>query len=118
MRGIRRLVMSAAVAAAMLAVGSTGPAVPAHGPTADAPTRLASISRPASVAPRFVTGYSLHCSEEMGDDNVTGAEVDHVVENYYLRATYDEGRDTWRYPGPTLIVVLNPNGYCVTVFRP
>lgn len=82
------------------------------------PTVAIDRAEAQATAPRFVTGYSLHCSQEMAEDNVTGAEVDWVVENYYLSAAYNEEEETWRYPGPTLIVVLNNNGFCVTVFRP
>lgn len=91
-------------------------------PTLDTGSTSALVTRHETAvqatAPRFVSGYSFHCSQEMAAEDVTGAEVDWVVQNYYLSATYDEEQATWRYPGPTLIVVLNNNGFCVTVFRP
>lgn len=72
-------------------------------------------------APRYISGYSYHCSQEMANDNITGPEADSLVQNYWLSATYQEKdppeSSTWRYDGPNLAVILNLNGWCVTAFR-
>lgn len=102
----------------LMASVSTAAAAPSYDTTPTASTHQLGVAGQLATAPRFVTGYSFHCSQEMANDNVTGSEVDFVVQNYYLSAAYNDLEDTWRYPGPTLIVVLNPSGFCVTVFRP
>lgn len=70
----------------------------------------------ASV-PRFITGYSFHCSEEMAKDSITGPEADNVVATKYSSARYNRTDKTWKYTGRTVVVVLNNNGYCVTAWR-
>ncbi|MGX2997610.1 hypothetical protein JNUCC64_25675 [Streptomyces sp. JNUCC 64] len=68
-------------------------------------------------APRFISGYSLHCSEEMAKDSITGPEAQGVVAARYSSARYDRNRKTWKYTGSRVVVVLNKNGYCVTAWR-
>ncbi|MFJ2610488.1 hypothetical protein ACIO13_36880 [Streptomyces sp. NPDC087425] len=70
----------------------------------------------ASV-PRFISGYSLHCSEEMAKDSITGPEANNVVATKYSSAKYDKTKKTWKYTGSKVVVVLNNNGYCVTAWR-
>jgi hypothetical protein len=68
-------------------------------------------------APRFISGYSLHCSEEMAKDSITGPEAQDVVAAKYSSARYDRTKKTWKYTGSKVVVVLNNNGYCVTAWR-
>ncbi|MFK0264170.1 hypothetical protein ACIQU1_22995 [Streptomyces angustmyceticus] len=68
-------------------------------------------------APRFISGYSLHCAEEMAKDSITGPEADRVVATKYSSARYDRAKKTWKYTGSKVVVVLNNSGYCVTAWR-
>ncbi len=68
-------------------------------------------------APRFISGYSFHCSEEMAKDSITGPEANNVVATKYSSARYDKAKKTWKYTGSKVVVVLNNNGYCVTAWR-
>lgn len=101
-----------------LVLGLTTSATTAHAGTPHGASTQSEVAAQAStVAPRFITGYSYHCSEEMAADNISGPEAEWVVGNYYFSADYDEEQDTWRYDGPGITVVLNPSGYCVTAWR-
>ncbi|MFJ8535642.1 hypothetical protein [Streptomyces sp. NPDC093591] len=101
-----------ALAAVLTVVGSSYAAVDSQmgsSQTAEAGVRAS--------APRFISGYSLHCSEEMAKDSITGPEAQNVVATKYSAARYDRARKTWKYTGSKVVVVLNDNGYCVTAWR-
>jgi hypothetical protein len=100
--------------AAVLTVGGSSYAA------ADAQNGSSQTSDEVAVlasAPRFISGYSLHCSEEMAKDSITGPEANNVVATKYSSARYDRARKTWKYTGSKIVVVLNNNGYCVTAWR-
>ncbi|GGL18728.1 hypothetical protein GCM10010094_94780 [Streptomyces flaveus] len=102
-----------ALAATLTVGGSSYAAVDAQKGASQASVEIAVQ---ASV-PRFITGYSLHCSEEMAKDSITGPEADNVVATKYSSARYDRNKKTWKYTGSRVVVVLNNNGYCVTAWR-
>ncbi|MGW7363402.1 hypothetical protein ACWGI8_08235 [Streptomyces sp. NPDC054841] len=99
--------------AAALAVGGSSYAA-ADSQSGSSPTTEAVVN---ASAPRFISGYSLHCSEEMAKDSITGPEAQDVVAAKYSSARYDRIRKTWKYTGSKIVVVLNNNGYCVTAWR-
>jgi Tfp pilus assembly protein PilV len=113
----RALKAGAATGLALAAVLTAGGAshAAATGAQGDS-TQTAELGVLAS-APRFISGYSYHCSTEMAIDSITGPEAQHVVSTKYSSARYDKKKASWKYTGSKIVVVLNNNGFCVTAWR-
>ncbi|MGA5409362.1 hypothetical protein ACPCSC_19120 [Streptomyces lavendulocolor] len=116
--GLRNKALMLGVSAGLALVAALGAGAPSYAAVND---RVDSPGMSEAVvyasAPRFISGYSLHCSEEMAKDSITGPEAQDVVAAKYSSARYDRTKKTWKYTGSKVVVVLNNNGYCVTAWR-
>ncbi len=56
----------------------------------------------------------------MNERNISATQLQSLVANHYLSAEWQADNSTWLYHDPTGManfrVVLNTNGYCVTVY--
>ena len=100
-----------------LAVGSVALATALSAAAAGAaPVTAAAPAIRAAGASCIVTGYTLHAEEEMAKDSIGSDYVETVVHNTCHQAK-KQSNGRYRYTDGRIVVIAEPTGYVVTVYR-
>jgi hypothetical protein len=106
---VATVVALAAMAGTASAHGVQSPsAYPAHGPGIEA--------HAASGASCVVTGYTLHAMQEMAADGIGSDYVEDVVHSKCSSAR-KQSNGRYFYTDGKIVVIAEPDGYVVTVYR-